>query len=112
MLDAATCAIMRTAIAPQASASALAALSALLSEVMARSPLAAEASERGRIGFRDHPQGDRHAAPVTPSIHAPARAVYAPRQGNDRLLLGLISDNRPDRRRQPSWPAASAGGRA
>ena len=24
----------------------------------------------------------------------------------------LISDNHPDRRRQPSWPAAWAGGRA
>jgi hypothetical protein len=75
MLDAATCRAMRAVAAPQASASALAALSALLSEVMARSSLAGEASDRRRIGFHDHPRGDRHAASVTPSIDAPARAV-------------------------------------
>ena len=75
MLDAASCATMHDVATPQASVSALAALSTLLSEVMARSPLAGEASDRRRIGFHDHPQGDRHAASVTPSIDAPARAV-------------------------------------
>jgi hypothetical protein len=76
MLDAATCATMRIIAAPQASASALAALSALLCEVMARGAIANEGSYGGPIGFGDEPQGDRHVAPATPSIDAtPARLI-------------------------------------
>ena len=76
MLDAATCATMRAVAVPQASATALAALSALLCEVMARGEMANEDSYGGPIGFGDEPQGDRHVAPATPSIDAiPARPI-------------------------------------
>ena len=54
---------------------ALAELRALLSEVLTRGGTGDEIPESGRVGFRDHHQGDRHAASVTPSAEPAAGAV-------------------------------------
>lgn len=70
MLDAAACGAMRTTAAPEASASALADLRALLSDALATHTIPREASGRARIGFGDRHDGDRHAAPATPLIAA------------------------------------------
>ena len=50
------------------------------------------------------PQGSPSATSRTSSRSSPARPA--------RVGTGLLSDNQPDRCRQPSWPAASAAGRA
>ena len=65
MLDAATCGTMRTTVMPEASASALADLHALL-VVSTNARMTDEALEYAGIGFLDHHEGDRHAPPATP----------------------------------------------
>lgn len=75
MLDAATCEPMRDVESPVASAAALEALHALLTEALAWDAARPEGVRDGRVGSGDRHQGDRHAASVTPSAEPTARPV-------------------------------------
>ncbi len=91
MLDAAACSAMRTTAAPEASASALADLRALLSDALATLTITDEASGRARMGFGDRHDGDRHAAPATPLI-----ATRVVREGPSASAAGnAVGDSAP-----------------
>src|SRR5215213_7406251 len=75
MLDASVCRSMRKSAAPVAALSALAALRALLSEVMASA--AAGSVPAAAVASRGQERGDRHAPPPSPAseTRAPARTL-------------------------------------
>lgn len=98
MLDAATCEPMRCAEKPVASAPALAALRALLSEALSWSGSSGEGPRTGRIGSCDRHEGDRHAASVTPSAKPATGAVPegSAATGAGRSVMDVVAGADPD----------------